>query len=80
MRYAMLDMSKLDHNHKLAVESYLKFSNENIGYVLSEEETMAKFKEVWDAANESTEEHTTYPEDIDRKRIGEDWDRFKEKL
>jgi len=54
---------------------------DEIGILYSEEETLDKFKEIWDASSESTWGNVSdYPLDIDKNRIAKDWEKFKEKL
>jgi hypothetical protein len=49
--------------------------------ILSEEESLAKFKEIWDKANESTEDNThDCPFGIEYSKIEQDWEEFKQTL
>ena len=76
MRYLIIDMSKeLNGSNSLSLTNH---KGEEL--ILNQEESLAKFKEIWDEASLSTKCATSYAEDIDQIYIDKDWEEFKETL
>lgn len=77
MRYLILDLDKIDTTD--AKSDSALFRLELKGIALSEEETLAKFKEVWGKAIKSAMD-ASFVGGFHNGFIDIDWDEFKKEL
>jgi hypothetical protein len=81
-KYLIIDLSLVEKGQmsEVRLEQLINDVESGDGIILTEDETLAKFKKVWDSAIESASCNINYERMIDKYDTENDWQEFKKQL